>query len=90
MKDGVRRPGYLRRSQESSSSHLLSRNIERLSQPSYSYGEPPEQRRQRLKELRERYSKLPEAPFADYDLGDKKLPAYKHKAEILDNELIGK
>lgn len=84
MKDGVRRPGYLRRSQEPSSSHLLSRNIERPSQPSYSYGEPPEQRRQRLKELRERYSKLPETPFADYDLGDKKLPAYKHKAEILD------
>ncbi|TWP17557.1 hypothetical protein EUA71_03320 [TM7 phylum sp. oral taxon 352] len=84
MKVGVRRPRYLRRSQEPGSSHLLSRNIERPSQPSYSYGEPPEQRRQRLKELRERYSKLPETPFADYDLGDKKLPAYKHKAEILD------
>lgn len=84
MKDGVRRPGYLRRSQEPNSSHLLSRNIERPSQPSYSYGEPREQRRQRLKELQERYSKLPETPFADYDLGDKKLPAYKHKAEILD------
>lgn len=84
MKDGVRRAGYLRRSKEPSSSHLLSRNIQRPSQPSYSYGEPPEQRRQRLKELRERYIKLPETPFADYDLGDKKLPAYKHKAEILD------
>lgn len=84
MKDGVRRAGYLHRSKEPSSSHLLSRNIQRPSQPSYSYGEPPEQRRQRLKELRERYIKLPETPFADYDLGDKKLPAYKHKAEILD------
>ena len=83
MKDGVRRAGYLRRSQEPSSSHLLSRNIERPSQPSYSYGEPPEQRKQRLKELRERHSKLPETPFANYDLGDKNLPAYKHKAEIL-------
>lgn len=53
MKDGVRRAGYLRRSQEPSSSHLLSRNIERPSQPSYGYGESPEQKRQRLKELRE-------------------------------------
>ena len=84
MKDGVRRAGYLRRSQEPSSSHLLSRNIERPSQPSYGYGESPEQKRQRLKELRERYSKLPETPFANYNLGDENLPAYKHKAEILD------
>lgn len=84
MKDGVRRAGYLRRSQEPSSSHLLSRNIERPSQPSYGYGESPEQKRQRLKELREQYSKLLETPFANYDLGDKNLPAYKHKAEILD------
>jgi len=27
--------------------------------------------RKNLAELRERYSKLPETPFADYDLGDK-------------------
>jgi len=34
--------------------------------------------------LRERYSKLPETPFANYDLGDTDLPAYRHKTEILD------
>lgn len=84
MKDRVLRAGYLTRSKEPSSSHLLSQNIERPRRSSCSYGESPEQRRQRLKELRERHSKLPEGSFADYDLGDKKLPAYKHKAEILD------
>ena len=84
MKDRVLRAGYLTRSKEPSSSHLLSQNIERPRRSSCSYGESPEQRRQRLKELRERHSKLPEGSFADYDLGDKELPAYKHKAEILD------
>ena len=84
MKDGVRRAGYLRRSQEPSSSHLLSRNIEGPRRSPYCYGESPEQRRQRLEELRERYSKLPETPFANYDFGDKELPAYRHKTEILD------
>ena len=84
MKDGVRRAGYLHRSKEPSSSHLLSQNIEGPRHSLYSYGESPEQRRQRLEELRKRYSKLPETSFADYDLGDKELPAYKHKAEILD------
>ena len=84
MKDGVRRAGYLPRPKERSSSHLLSRNIERPRRSPYCYGESPEQRRQRLEELRKRYSKLPETSFADYDLGDKELPAYKHKAEILD------
>ena len=84
MKDGVRRAGYLPRPKERSSSHLLSRNIEGPRRSSYCYGESPEQRRQRLEELRKRYSKLPETSFAGYDLGDKELPAYKHKAEILD------
>ena len=84
MKDGVRRAGYLHRSKEPSSSHLLSQNIEGPRRSLYRYGESPEQRRQRLEELRKRYSKLPETSFADYDLGDKELPAYKHKAEILD------
>ena len=84
MKDGVRRAGYLHRSKEPSSSHLLSQNIEGPRRSPYCYGESPEQRRQRLEELRKRYSKLPETSFADYDLGDKELPAYKHKAEILD------
>lgn len=84
MKDGVRRAGYLRRSQEPSSSHLLSQNIKDPRRSPYCYGESPEQRRQRLEELRKRYSKLPETSFADYDLGDKELPAYRHKAEILD------
>ncbi len=84
MKDGVRRAGYLRRSQEPSSSHLLSQNIKGPRRSPYCYGESPEQRRQRLEELRKRYSKLPETSFADYDLGDKELPAYRHKAEILD------
>ena len=84
MKDGVRRAGYLPRLKEPSSSHLLSRNIERPRRSPYCYGESPAQRRQRLEELRKRYSKLPETSFADYDLGDKELPAYKHKAEILD------
>lgn len=84
MKDGVRRAGHLRRSQEPSSSHLLSRNIEGPRRSPYCYGESPEQRRQRLEELRERYSKLPETPFANYDLGDTDLPAYRHKTEILD------
>ena len=84
MKDGVRRAGYLPRLKEPSSSHLLSQNIEGPRRSPYCYGESPEQRRQRLEELRKRYSKLPETSFADYDLGDKELPAYKHKAEILD------
>ena len=84
MKDGVRRAGYLPRSKEPSGSRLLSRNIEGPRRSPYCYGESPEQRRQRLEELRKRYSKLPETSFADYDLGDKELPAYKHKAEILD------
>ena len=84
MKDGVRRAGYLHRSKEPSSSHLLSQNIEGPRRSLYRYGESPEQRRQRLEELRKRYSKLPETSFADYDLGDKELPAYKHKVEILD------
>ncbi len=84
MKDGVRRAGYLPKPKERSSSHLLSRNIERPRRSPYCYGESPAQRRQRLEELRKRYSKLPETSFADYDLGDKELPAYKHKAEILD------
>lgn len=84
MKDGVRRAGYLPRLKEPSSSHLLSQNIEGPRRSPYCYGESPEQRRQRLEELRKRYSKLPETSFADYDLGDKELPAYKHKVEILD------
>lgn len=63
---------------------MLSKNIEGPRRSPYSYGESPEQRRQRLEELRKRYSKLPETSFADYDLGDKTLPAYKHKVEILD------
>ncbi len=84
MKDGVRRAGYLPRLKEPSSSHLLSQNIEGPRRSPYCYGESPEQRRQRLEELRKRYSKLPETSFADYDLGDKELPAYKHKAEMLD------
>ena len=84
MKDGVRRAGYLPRLKEPSSSHLLSQNIEGPRRSPYCYGESPEQRRQRLEELRKRYSKLPETSFADCDLGDKELPAYKHKAEILD------
>jgi len=63
---------------------LLSQNIEGPRRSPYNYGESPEQRRQRLEELRKRYSKLPETSFADYDLGDKELPAYRHKAEILD------
>lgn len=84
MKDGVRRAGYLPRLKEPNSSHLLSQNIKGPRRSPYCYGESPEQRRQRLEELRKRYSKLPETSFADYDLGDKELPAYKHKAEILD------
>ena len=84
MKDGVRRAGYLPRPKEPSSSHLLSKNVKRPRHSPYCYGESPEQRRQRLEELRKRYSKLPETSFANYDLGDKELPAYKHKAEILD------
>ena len=84
MKDGVRRAGYLHRSKEPSSSHLLSQNIEGPRRSPYNYGESPEQRRQRLEELRKQHGKLPETPFANYDLGDKELPAYKHKAEILD------
>ena len=84
MKDGVRRAGYLHRSKEPSSSHLLSQNIEGPRRSPYNYGESPEQRRQRLEELRKQHRKLPETPFANYDLGDKELPAYKHKAEILD------
>ena len=62
----------------------MSRNIEGPRRSPYCYGESPEQRRQRLEELRERYSKLPETPFANYDFGDKELPAYRHKTEILD------
>mgnify|MGYP000906438385 CR=1 FL=1 len=84
MKDGVRRAGYLPKPKEPSSSQLLSRNIEGPRRSPYCYGESPEQRRQRLEELRKRYSKLPETSFANYDLGNKELPAYKHKAEILD------
>ena len=84
MKDGVRRAGYLPRPKERSSSHLLSKNVKRPRHSPYCYGESPEQRRQRLEELRKRYSKLPETSFANYDLGDKELPSYKHKAEILD------
>ena len=63
---------------------MLSQNIEGPRRSPYNYGESPEQRRQRLEELRKQHGKLPETLFANYDLGDKTLPAYKHKAEILD------
>lgn len=84
---GGHRAGFRRRTAERFSSQQLSRDLRPRSSVGsgrISYGETPQQRQERLARLRQAYEESHAAASPEkLDLGNKNLPIYNHKAEIL-------